>query len=61
MNKIKKYYDSITCKSNMLVFLVLMAFASIAFADKNFLSANNLINILTKAAKNGGMLAFGMQ
>ena len=60
MNKIKKYYDSITCKSNMLVFLVLMAFASIAFADKNFLSANNIINILTKAAKNGGMLAFGM-
>ena len=60
MNKIKKYYDSITCKSNILAFLVLMAFASIAFADKNFLSANNIINILTKAAKNGGMLAFGM-
>lgn len=60
MNKIKKYYDSITCKSNILAFLVLMVVASIAFADKNFLSANNIVNILTKAAKNGGMLAFGM-
>ena len=60
MNKIKKWYDSITCKSNILAFLVLVAFASIAFADKNFLSANNIVNILTKAAKNGGMLAFGM-
>ena len=60
MNKIKKYYDSITCKSNILAFLVLMVVASIAFADKNFLSANNIFNILTKAAKNGGMLAFGM-
>ncbi len=60
MNKIKKYYDSITCKSNILAFLVLMVVASIAFADKNFLSANNMVNILTKAAKNGGMLAFGM-
>lgn len=60
MNKIKKYYDSITCKSNILAFLVLMVIASIAFADKNFLSVNNIVNILTKAAKNGGMLAFGM-
>ena len=60
MNKIKKWYDSIGCKSNIMAFLVLMAFASIAFADKNFLSANNIVNILTKAAKNGGLLAFGM-
>ena len=60
MNKIKKWYDSIGCKSNIMAFLVLMAFASIAFADKNFLSTNNVVNILTKAAKNGGMLAFGM-
>lgn len=60
MNKIKKWFDSITCKSNILAFLALMAVASIAFADKNFLSANNVVNILTKAAKNGGMLAFGM-
>ena len=60
MNKIKKWYDSIGCKSNIMAFLVLMAFASIAFADKNFLSVNNIVNILTKAAKNGGLLAFGM-
>lgn len=60
MNKIKKWYDSIGCKSNIMAFLILMVVASIAFADKNFLSANNIVNILTKAAKNGGMLAFGM-
>lgn len=60
MNKIKKWYDSIGCKSNIMAFLVLMAVASIAFADKGFLSANNMVNILTKAAKNGGLLAFGM-
>lgn len=60
MNKIKKWYDSIGCKSNIMAFLVLMVVASIAFADKGFLSANNMVNILTKAAKNGGMLAFGM-
>ena len=60
MNKIKKWYDSIGCKSNIMAFLVLMIVASIAFADKNFLSTNNVVNILTKAAKNGGMLAFGM-
>lgn len=60
MNKIKKWYDSIGCKSNIMAFLVLMVVASIAFADKGFLSANNMVNILTKAAKNGGLLAFGM-
>ena len=60
MNKLKKYYDSIQCKSNILTFLVLMIVASIAFADKNFLSSNNIVNILLKAAKDGGMLAFGM-
>lgn len=60
MNKLKKYYDSIYCKSNILAFLVLMIVASVAFADQNFLSSNNIVNILTKAAKDGGMLAFGM-
>ncbi len=60
MNKIKKFYDSITCKSNILVFLVLMVVSSIAFADKNFLSSTNIVNILLKAAKDGGFLAFGM-
>lgn len=60
MNKLKKYYSSIQCKSNILAFLVLMIVASIVFADKNFLSTTNVSNILLKAAKNGGMLAFGM-
>ena len=60
MNRIKKYYDSISCKTNIMAFLILMVVTSIAFADKNFLSTNNIINILTKAAKNGGLLALGM-
>lgn len=60
MNKLKKYYNSIQCKSNILAFLVLMIVASVVFADKGFLSSNNIVNILLKAAKNGGMLAFGM-
>ena len=51
MNRIKKYYDSISCKTNIMAFLILMVVTSIAFADKNFLSTNNIINILTKAAK----------
>lgn len=60
MQKIKKWYDGITCKANILVFLILMVASSLVFADKNFLSANNVVNILAKAARNGGMLAFGM-
>lgn len=60
MNKLKKFYDSISCKSNIMAFIVLLAVASIAFAENNFLSSTNIVNILLKAAKNGGFLAFGM-
>ena len=60
MNKIKKIYNSFYSKSTILAFLLLVIAASIAFADKNFLSATNIFNILLKAAKNGGFLAIGM-
>lgn len=60
MNTVKKIYNSFYSKSTILAFLLLMVFASIAFADKNFLTSANLVNILLKAAKNGGLLALGM-
>ncbi len=60
MEKIKKVYNSFYSKSTILAFLLLVTVASIAFADKNFLSAPNVVNILLKASKNGGLLALGM-
>ncbi len=60
MKTIKKIYHSFYSRSTILAFLLLVAAASIAFADKNFLSAANIVNILLKAAKNGGLLALGM-
>ena len=60
MNKIKKIYNSFYSRSTILAFLILVIAASIAFADKNFLSMTNAVNILLKAAKNGGFLAMGM-
>lgn len=60
MKTIKKIYNSFYSRSTILAFLVLVAVSSIAFADKNFLSATNVVNILLKSAKNGGFLAIGM-
>ena len=60
MKTIKKIYNSFYSRSTILAFLLLVTVASIAFADKNFLSTANVVNILLKAAKNGGLLAFGM-
>ena len=60
MKTIKKWYDSCYSKSTILAFLLLVIVSSIAFADKNFLSTTNIVNILLKAAKNGGFLAIGM-
>lgn len=60
MNKIKKFYNSFYSKSTILAFLLLVIAASILFADQNFLSVPNVLNILLKAAKNGGFLALGM-
>lgn len=60
MKTIKKIYNSFYSRSTILAFLLLVVVASIAFADKNFLSLTNIVNILLKAAKNGGFLAIGM-
>lgn len=60
MKTIKKVYDSFYSKSTVLAFLLLVIVTSIVFQDKNFLTANNVFNILLKAAKNGGFLALGM-
>lgn len=60
MKVIKKLYNSLYSKSTILAFLLLVVISSIVFADKNFLSIQNVFNILLKAAKNGGFLALGM-
>lgn len=60
MNTIKKAYRSFYSRSTILAFLLLVVFASIFFRDRNFLSAPNLINVLLKSARNGGLLALGM-
>lgn len=60
MKTIKKIYHSFYSKSTILAFLLLVVVASIVFRDKNFLSAANVVNIVLKAAKNGGFLALGM-
>lgn len=60
MKTIKKIYNSFYSRSTILAFLLLVAVTSIVFADKNFLSTANVLNILLKAAKNGGFLALGM-
>lgn len=60
MKRAKKIYYSFYSRSTILAFLLLVLVASIAFADRNFFSATNVVNILLKAAKNGGFLAIGM-
>ena len=60
MKMIKRIYNSFYSKSTILAFLLLMIVTSIAFAEQNFLSTTNMVNILLKAAKNGGLLALGM-
>lgn len=60
MKTLKKLYNSISSKSTILAFLLLVVVSSIVFADKNFLSIRNVFNILLKVAKNGGFLALGM-
>lgn len=60
MKTVKKIYNSFYSKSTILAFLLLVIVASILFQDKNFLSSANILNVLLKAAKNGGFLALGM-
>lgn len=60
MERIKRIFDKFYSKSTIIAFLLIFIFASIIFYEKNFFSAMNIMNILVKAAKNGGLLAFGM-
>ncbi len=60
MKILKRAYQWLYSRSTILAFLLLVIFASIMFRDKNFLTVNNVLNILLKAAKNGGFLALGM-
>lgn len=60
MKTVKKAYQSLHSRSTILAFLLLVVFASIFFSNRNFLSAPNIINVLLKSARNGGLLALGM-
>ena len=60
MNKVKKAYNWFVSKSSIAAFLLLFVFASIAFADRSFLSASSIENMVRKAASDGGFLALGM-
>lgn len=60
MKKNHKLSSRFQVSSTFVAFLLLVLGSSIVFADKNFLSPANILNILLKAAKNGGFLALGM-
>ena len=60
MKKNQKLFSRFHVSSTFIAFLLLVIGSSILFADKNFLSSANILNILLKAAKNGGFLAIGM-
>jgi len=60
MKTAKKIYHSFYSKSTILAFLLLVITSGIIFADRNFMSAANIFNILLKASKNGGYIALGM-
>ncbi|MFA9465149.1 MAG: ABC transporter permease [Velocimicrobium sp.] len=60
MKIIKKVYNSFYSRSTIIALFFLVVFSSIIFSDKNFLSTANILNVLLKAAKNGGFLALGM-
>ena len=60
MKKDNKLINFISDNKTMFVFLVFLLISSILFSDRNFLAANNMVNILLKSVRNGGMLAIGM-
>lgn len=60
MQKAKKAYQWFYSKSTIAAFLLLFSAAGFLFRNQGFLSAGNIVNILMKAAKNGGLLALGM-
>lgn len=60
MNSFYKSFKNVFLRSYVIAFFLLLITASLVFADKNFFSSANMINILLKAAKNGGFLALGI-
>lgn len=60
MKERMKICRNIHWNGTILAFILLIVFSGIVFADQHFLSATNGVNILLKAAKNGGLLAIGM-
>lgn len=60
MDKFKKAYKWFYSRNTIAAFLLLAIGASVIFRDRNFLNPANVVNIFTKAAKNGGLLALGM-
>ncbi len=60
MNGVKKIYNWFSSKSTIAALLLLLLFSGIAFASKNFLAMDSLMNVARKAASDGGFLALGM-
>ncbi len=60
MNAKKTVNKLFRSKSTVMVFIILLVFSSIVFADKNFFSALSLQNLVKKGASEGGYLALGM-
>ncbi|MBQ8963821.1 MAG: ABC transporter permease [Clostridia bacterium] len=60
MNGVKKIYNWFSSKSTIAALLLLLIFSGAAFASKNFLSFDSLMNVARKAASDGGFLALGM-
>ena len=60
MKSVKKAYNWFSSRSTIIALLLLLAFSGVAFASKNFLSFDSLMNVARKAASDGGFLALGM-
>lgn len=60
MSKAKRVYCWFGSKSSIAAFLILFTFSSVMFTDRNFASFNSIMNLLRKAASDGGFLALGM-
>lgn len=60
MNIKKKADQLFQSKSTITVFLILFILSGIMFADRNFLSAGSIQNLIRKGASDGGFLALGM-
>ena len=54
MNGVKKVYNWFGSKSTIAALLLLLIFSDIAFASKNFLAFDSLMNVARKAASDGG-------